>query len=82
MSEASFCPEAAAQKRRKQERDPMTEELRDKARALGLDRLTEEHLKQFERATTGMERHLQRLPRGIPTAQEPAHVYRAKGEAP
>ena len=60
----------------------MTEELRDEARTLGLDRLTDEHLKQFERATTGMERHLQRLPRGMPTAQEPAHVYRAKGEAP
>jgi hypothetical protein len=60
----------------------MNEELRDRARALGLDRLTEEHLKQFERATTGMERHLQRLPRGMQVAQEPAHVYRAKGEAP
>ena len=52
----------------------MTKELRDKARALGLDRLTEEHLAQFERATTGMERHLKRLPRGMPAAQEPAHV--------
>ena len=61
---------------------PITDELRDKARALGLDRLTEEHLAQFERATTGMERHLQRLPRTVPAAQEPAHVYRAKGEAP
>ena len=60
----------------------MTQEIRDKARALGLDRLTDEHLAQFERATTGMERHLQRLPRGIPAAQEPAHVYRAKAEAP
>jgi hypothetical protein len=58
----------------------MTEELRDNARALGLERLTDEHLAQFERATTGMERHLQRLPRGMPPAQEPAHVYRAKGE--
>ena len=60
----------------------MTEGLRDKARALGLERLTDEHLKQFERATTGMERHLRRLPRGMPTAQEPAHVYRAKGNTP
>ena len=51
----------------------MNEELRDKVHTLGLDRLTEEHLAQFERATTGMERHLQRLPRGMPTAQEPAH---------
>ena len=60
----------------------MTKELRDKAGALGLERLSEEHLAQFERATTSMERHLQRLPRHIPAAQEPAHVYRAKGEAP
>jgi hypothetical protein len=60
----------------------MTEELRDNARRLGLDRLTEEHLKQFERATTGMEHHLQRLPRSMSTAQEPAHVYRAKGDTP
>jgi hypothetical protein len=60
----------------------MTEEFRDKARALGLERLTDEHLALFERATSAMERHLQRLPRGMPTAQEPAHVYRAKGDAP
>ena len=60
----------------------MTEEFRDKARTLGLERLNNEHLKQFERATTGMERHLQRLPRGMPVAQEPAHVYRAKDQAP
>ena len=49
----------------------MTEELRDKARELGLDRLTDEHLAQFERATNGMGRHLRRQ-----------HVYRAKGDAP
>jgi hypothetical protein len=29
-----------------------------------------------------MERHLQRLPRGVPPAREPAHIYRAKGDAP
>jgi hypothetical protein len=60
----------------------MTEELRDKARALGLERLTEEHLTQFARATTGMERHLRRLPRNIRAAHEPAHIYRAKKEMP
>ena len=60
----------------------MTKELRDRARALGLERLSEEHLAQFERATSGMERHLQRLPRHIPAAREPAHVYRAKREMP
>jgi hypothetical protein len=60
----------------------MTDELRDKARALGLDRLTDEHLEQFERATTGMERHLKRLPSDMPPAREPAHVYRARGQTP
>ena len=60
----------------------MTKELRDKARTLGLDRLSEEHLKQFERATTGMERPLQRLPPAVPTAQTPAHVYPGKGDTP
>jgi hypothetical protein len=60
----------------------MTQELRDKARVLGLNRLTEEHLAQFERATTAVERHLKRLPRDIQPAQEPSHVYWAKREAP
>jgi hypothetical protein len=60
----------------------MTKELRDRASALGLERLSEEHLVQFERARTSMERHLQRLPRNMPAAREPAHVYRAKREAP
>ena len=62
------------------EEQPMTKELRDKARAFGLASLSEEHLAQFDRATTGMERHLQRLPRKMPPSQEPAHIYRAKGE--
>jgi hypothetical protein len=60
----------------------MSEEIRDKARALGLDRLTDEHLAQFARATSGMEVHLERLPRTMPTEQEPAHIYRAKGATP
>jgi hypothetical protein len=60
----------------------MSTEPRDQARALGLERLTAEQLAQFDRATTGMERHLQRLPRKMPPSHEPAHVYRAKGETP
>jgi len=60
----------------------MTDQLRDKTRVLGLDRLTDEHLEQFERATAGMERHLKRLPRDMPPTQEPAHVYRARRHAP
>ena len=60
----------------------MTDEIRNRARALGLDRLSDEHLEQFARATAAMEPHLKRLPRDLLMAQEPAHIYRAKGEAP
>lgn len=60
----------------------MSEQIRDKARGLGLDRLTDEQLAQFDRATSGMEQHLKRLPGNMPVEQEPAHIYRAKGETP
>jgi hypothetical protein len=60
----------------------VTQELRDKARALGLDNLTDEHLAQFERARIDMESLLRRVPRNLPPSHEPAHVYRAKGDAP
>jgi hypothetical protein len=59
----------------------MTDEIRNRARVLGLD-LRDEHLEQFARATAGMETHLKRLPRDLPITQEPAHIYRAKGGAP
>ena len=85
---ATDCASAAQSPRRRQRdrplgkedevQHPMTDQLRDKARALGLDRLTDEHLEQFERATAGIERHLKRLPRDMPPAHEPAHIYRAK----
>jgi hypothetical protein len=60
----------------------MTSELRDKALALGLDRLSDEHLVQLERAMAGMRRHLGRVPRDLPPTQEPALIFRAKGETP
>jgi hypothetical protein len=41
----------------------MTKDPREKAQELELDRSTEEHPKQFERAMTGMGRHRQRRPR-------------------
>jgi hypothetical protein len=59
----------------------MESELRRKAQALGLGRLTDEHLAQLERAMKGVERHLDRLPRDLPLDQEPAHIFRAKGDA-
>ena len=60
----------------------MTDEIRNRARALGLDRLSDEHLEQFARATAAMEPQLKRLPRDLGMSQEPAHVYRAKGDMP
>jgi Tfp pilus assembly protein PilO len=54
-------------------------DIRDLARSRGLDRLSEAHLEQLARAIAAMERHLQRLPRDLPPAQEMALIYRAKG---
>jgi hypothetical protein len=59
----------------------MKAELRERARALGLERLTDEHLAQLERASAAMQRHRQRLPRDLPPAREPALIFRAKGES-
>ncbi len=59
----------------------MKAELRERARALGLERLTAEHLAQLERASAAMERQRQRLPRDLPPGQEPALVFRAKGQS-
>jgi hypothetical protein len=52
---------------------------RDLAKTKGLDKLTDEHLTQLERATTNMKRHIDRLPKDLTGAHEPAHVYQAKG---
>ncbi len=59
----------------------MTQSLRDQACALGLERLADEHLAQLERALAGMARHVARLPRDLAPAQEPALIFRAKGDA-
>ena len=53
-------------------------DLRERAQVLGLDRLTAEHLAQLERAAVNMKRHIERLPRNLTVADEPAHIYRAK----
>jgi hypothetical protein len=58
------------------------EDLKQRAQGIGLDRLEPDHLRQLARAIAGMERLVERLPRDLPVAQEPAHVFRAKGDAP
>jgi hypothetical protein len=57
------------------------EQLRQKANQLGLQRLRDEHLAQLGRALDTIARHLQRLPRDLPPAQEPALTFTAKGPA-
>lgn len=59
----------------------MSAELRHKAEALGLDRLSDEHLRQLERATRTIAAQLKRLPRDLPPTQELALIFRAKGGA-
>jgi hypothetical protein len=53
-------------------------ELREKARALGLDRLSDEQLGELQRALDTMARHVRRLPRDLPAVQEMALIFRAK----
>jgi hypothetical protein len=57
-------------------------DLRERARALGLEKLTDEHLAQLERATANMKRHLERLPKNPAVADEPAHIFQATGRKP
>ncbi|HZB91990.1 MAG TPA: hypothetical protein VE397_11145 [Stellaceae bacterium] len=53
-------------------------DLRETARDLGLDRLSDEHLAQLGRALETMARHLQRLPRDLPASDELALIFRAQ----
>lgn len=55
---------------------------RERARALGLDRLTDAHLAQLERATASMKRHIERLPKNLTVADEPAHIFQATERKP
>jgi hypothetical protein len=52
-------------------------DMRETARALGLDKLTDAHLSQLERAMANAKRHIDRLPKDLTGADEAAHVYRA-----
>jgi hypothetical protein len=56
-------------------------ELRNRARALGLDRLSDEHLAQLARALETIGRYVERLPRDLPPAQEMALIFRAREAA-
>jgi hypothetical protein len=53
------------------------EEWRKKAQSAGLDRLSDEHLRQLARAVTGLERQIAILPRDCDLDEEPAPVFRA-----
>jgi hypothetical protein len=52
------------------------DETRRAATAIGLSRLTDEHLRQFARATRAAEQRRAALPTGrLTPADEPAHVF-------
>ena len=50
-------------------------DLRKRAEAAGLTRLTEEHLKQLQRAIQGTARHKENLRVELEISDEPAHVF-------
>jgi len=54
-------------------------DIRETARALGLDKLSDAHLPQLERALANAKRHTDRLPADLGASDEPAHVYHAQG---
>ena len=55
-------------------------ELKERAAAAGLTLLTEEHLKQLQRAAAGSRRHKANLTVELSIADEPAHVYSLIGK--
>ena len=55
-------------------------ELKQRAEAVGLTRLTDKHLEQLKRATAGSKRHKANLKVELSVADEPAHVYTLVGK--
>lgn len=56
-------------------------ELKKRAAEIGLTGLTDKHLEQLERATAGARQRKSQLPDDLHFSDEPAHIYRANGEA-
>jgi hypothetical protein len=50
-------------------------ELKQRAEAVGLTRLTDRHLEQLQRATARTQRNRATLQIPLSVADEPAHVY-------
>lgn len=55
-------------------------ELKQRAEAVGLTRLTEAHLEQLQRATDSTGKLKAKLAERLTVADEPAHVYSLKRE--
>jgi hypothetical protein len=55
-------------------------ELKRRAEAVGLTRLTAAHLEQLQRATASIGKMKAKLSDDLTVADEPAHVYSLKGE--
>jgi hypothetical protein len=56
-------------------------ELKRRAEAVGLTRLTAAHLEQLQRATASIGKMKATLSDELTVADEPAHIYSLKGEA-
>lgn len=56
------------------------DDMRARAAAIGLDKLTDAHLEQLTRATLAAERRIDQLDVPLDLADEPAHVYDAGGK--
>ena len=57
------------------------ERIRKRAAEIGLDKLSDAHLAQLARADKGTRDRLRHIPTDLHMYDEPAHVFRADGEA-
>lgn len=55
--------------------------IRKRAAEVGLARLNDAHLEQLARADKGTRERLRHIPSDLHMYDEPAHVFRADGEA-
>lgn len=57
------------------------DQLKQEAQRLGFTELSEAHLAQLAKAKAAAERMVSGVPREFQPSEEPAHTFRANGEA-
>ncbi len=55
-------------------------DIKQRAEAIGLTKLTDKHLAQLAKATQSAAQRKQQLTVDLEIADEPSHIFRAKGE--